>query len=74
MSQYQSKNKTQGVYRYDWAVREESLGHIFKFIHNTLFETFWRIIEAVEGDIWWYHEPQMKSDVVLSEKEDFPKM
>jgi|HubBroStandDraft_2_1064218.scaffolds.fasta_scaffold71322_1 hypothetical protein len=44
---------------------------VFKFVHNTLFETFWKTIGAVERDI---RGPQMKSDVALSEKEDFPKM
>ena len=74
MSQRQSKDKPQSVYGCDWAMREESSGRIFEFIHNTLFETFWRTIGAVEGDIWWYRGPQMKSDVALSEKEDFLKM
>ena len=27
-----------------------------------------------EGDIWWYRGPHMKSDIALSEKEDFPKI
>ena len=49
MSQRQSKDKPQSVYGCDWAMREESSGCIFEFVHNTPFETFWRTIGAVEG-------------------------
>ena len=74
MSQHQSKDKPQDIYKCDQVMREEPLGCIFEFVHNTLFETFWRIIEVVERDIQQYWGPQIKSDMALSEKEDFLKM
>lgn len=74
MSLRKSKGKTQSSQGCDWAVRDESSGRVFEFGHRTPFETFWRIIGAGEGDIWWYLGPEMKSHVALSDKEDFLKM
>jgi hypothetical protein len=31
-------------------------------------------VGVVGREIWWYWGPQMKSDIVLLEKKNFPKM